>query len=64
MMDNLVKSNEISFMSLAGIPVKDYFGKQQLPDSLEIVTISTSKAFGGEVQCCLIDEESDVSSLS
>ncbi len=49
MMDNLVKSSEISFVSLADVPVKDYFGKQQLPDSLETVTISTSKAFTGEV---------------
>ena len=63
MLDNLVKSNEISFVSLADVPVADYFGKEPLPPSLETVTVSTSKAFTGEVQCSLIDNDSDISSL-
>jgi hypothetical protein len=63
--NTLVKSNEISFVSLSDVPVKVYFGREPLPDaSLETVTISTSKAFTGYVQCSLIDDASDISSLS
>ena len=63
MLDNLVKSNEISFVSLADVPVADYFGKESLPASLETVTVSTSKPFTGEVQYSLIDDSSDISTL-
>ncbi len=63
MMDNLVKSNKISFVSLADVPVKDYFGKEPLPHFLETVTVPTNKAFTGEVQCSLFDDASDISSL-
>jgi hypothetical protein len=64
MMDNLLKSNKISFVSLADVPSKDYFDNQLLMDSSETTTISTTKAFFSQVQCRVIDDKSDISCLS
>ena len=50
MMDNLVNSNKISFMSLSDVSVKDYFHKHDKLNTTDpTVTISTTKSFGGLV---------------
>ena len=59
MMENLVKSKEISCVSLADVPAKEYFdGHLHLNSSDTVtVTISTTKSFSGDAQCREIDDE-------
>jgi hypothetical protein len=64
MMDNLVKSKDISFVSLADVSAKEYFDGHLHLDSSDTVTIATTKTFSGDVQCQEIDEESDISCLT
>ena len=65
MMDNLSKSDDVSFVSLANVPVKEYFEDVPLRMSnTDTCTISTSKSFTGSVQYRVIDEKSDIACLS
>ena len=63
MMENLVKSKEISFVSLWDVPSKEYFENQQCLNSLT-TTISTIKEFSGVVHSREIDDKSDFSCLT
>ena len=65
MMDNMYKSKEISFVSLADVPANDYCDGPVLNDSSGTVTISTRKHFSGDVECRQIPPEgSEVSCLT
>ncbi len=45
MMDNMAKSDEISFVSLSDVPIKDYFDEIRSTDyDVDTLTISTSKS--------------------
>jgi hypothetical protein len=64
MMDNLVKSKEILVVSLSDVPAKEYFDGHLHLDSSDTVTISTTKAISGDLECQVIDKESDISCLT
>ena len=65
MMDNPSKSDDISFVSLADVPVKEYIEDVPvLMSNTDTCTISTSKSFTGSVTYRVIDEKSDVACLS
>jgi hypothetical protein len=64
MMDNLAKSDEISFVSLSVVPIKDYFYVTTTDCDVDTITLSTTKAFTGQVHHEPINESSAISSLS
>jgi hypothetical protein len=64
MMDNMAKSDEISFVSLLDVPIKDYFDVNNTDCNVDTMTISTTKSFTGHVHCEPINESSEISSLS
>jgi hypothetical protein len=51
MMDNMVISDEISFVSLSGVPIKDYFDVNNTDCNVDTMTISTTKSFTGLMYC-------------
>ncbi len=64
MMDKLAKSDEISFVSLSDVPIKDYFDVTTTDFDVDTITISTTKAFTGHVHYEPINKSSAISSLS
>jgi hypothetical protein len=64
MMDNLAKSDNISFVSLSDVPIKDYFDVTTTDFDVDTITISTTKAFTGHVHYEPINESSEISSIS
>jgi len=64
MMDNMAKSDEISFVSLSDVPIKDYFDELSNDYNVDTLTMSTTKSFTGHVHYQPINESSAISSLS
>jgi hypothetical protein len=64
MMDNMAKSDEISFVSLSDVPIKDYFDELSTDYDVDTLTMSTTKSFTGHVHYEPINESSVISSLS
>ena len=64
MMENLVKSKDISFVSLSDVPCNEYFHKTPISGNQTNVTISTKKQFSGAVNVDEINEDSELSCLS
>jgi hypothetical protein len=64
MMDDMAKSDKISFVSLSDVPIKDYFDVNNTDCNLDTITISTTKSFTGHVHYETINESSAISSLS
>jgi hypothetical protein len=64
MMDNMEKSDEISFVSLSDLPIKDYFDINNTDCDVDTMTISTTKSFTDHVHYEPINESSEISSLS
>ncbi len=64
MMDNMAKSDEISFVSLSDVPIKDYFDVKSTDCNVNTMTMSTTKSFTGHVHYEHINESSAISSLS
>jgi hypothetical protein len=63
MMDNLAKSDEISFVSLSYVSIKDYFDVTTTDFDVDTITISTTKAFTGHVHYEPINESSKITSF-
>ncbi len=49
MMDNMEKSDKISFVSLSDVPIKDYFDEFSTDYDVDTLTMSTTKSFTGHV---------------
>ncbi len=64
MMDNMAKSDKISFVSLSDVPIKDYFDVKNTDCYVNTMTMSTTKSFNGHVHYETINESSAISSLS
>ncbi len=64
MMDNMAKSDEISFVSLSDVLIKDYFDFNNTDCNVATITISTTKSFTGHVHYEPIHESSKIASLS
>ena len=64
MMDNMAKSDEISFVSLSDVPIKDYFDEFSTDYNVDTLTMSTTKSFTGRVHYQPIHESSAMSTLS
>jgi hypothetical protein len=64
MMDNMVRSDKISFVSYSDVPIKDYFDVNNTDCDVDTITISTTKSFTGHVHNEPINESSKISSLS
>ncbi len=64
MMDNMAKSDEISFVSLSDVPIKDYFDEISTDYNVDTLTMSTTKSFTGHVHYQPINESSAISTLS
>ncbi len=64
MMDNMAMSDDISFVSLSDVPIKDYFDVNNTDCDVDTMTISTTKSFTGHVHYEPINESSENSSLS
>jgi hypothetical protein len=64
MMDNIAKSDEISFVSLSDVPTKDYFNVKSTDCDVNTMTMSTTKSFTGHVHYEPTNESSAISSLS
>jgi hypothetical protein len=64
MMDNMAKTDEISFVSLSDVPIKDYFDELSTDCHVDTLTMSTTKSFTGHVHYQPINESSAISSLS
>jgi hypothetical protein len=64
MMDNMAKSDEISFVSLSDVPIKDYFDEFSTDYNVDTLTMSTTKSFTGHVHYQPINETSAMSTLS
>jgi hypothetical protein len=64
MMDNMEKSDKISFVSLSDVPIKDHFNVNNTNCDVDTMTISTTKSFTGHVHYEPINESSEISSLS
>jgi hypothetical protein len=64
MMDNMAKSDEISFVSLSDVPIKDYFDVNSTGCDVTTMTMSTTKLFTGHVHYEPINESSAISSLA
>jgi hypothetical protein len=63
MMDNVAKSDKISFVSLSDVPIKDYFDVTNTVCDVDTITISTTKSFTGHVHYEPIYESSTISSF-
>ncbi len=63
MMDNMAKSDKISFVPLSDVPIKDYFDVKSTECYVNTMTMSTTKSFTGHVHYP-INESSAISSLS
>ena len=68
MMENLALSNEISFVSLSDVPVKEFFDSQASPTlkcdtNHDTVAISTMKSFSGDVHYREINDNPDTECL-
>jgi hypothetical protein len=64
MMDNMAKSDEISFVSLSDVPMKDYFDVNSTDCDVTTMTMSTTKLFTGHVLYEPINKSSAISSLA
>jgi hypothetical protein len=64
MMDNMAKSDEISFVSLSDVPIKDYFDVKSTDCGVNTMTMSTTKSFTDHIHYEPINESSAISSLS
>jgi hypothetical protein len=64
MMDNMVKSDKNSFVSLSDVTIKDYFDVTTTDCYVDTITITTTKSFTGHVHYEPINESSAISSLS
>ena len=64
MMDNMEKSDKISFVSLSDVPIKDYFDVNNTDCNVDTMTLSTTKSFTGYVHYEPINESSEINSLS
>ncbi len=64
MMDNMAKSDKISFVSLSDVPIKDYFDEFSTDYDVDTLTMSTTKSFTGHVHYQPINESSAMSTLS
>ena len=64
MMDNMAKTDKISFVSLSGVPIKDYFDELSTDYNVDTLIMSTTKSFTGRVHYQPINESSAISSLS
>jgi hypothetical protein len=60
MMDNMAKSDKISFVFLSDVPIKDYFDV----NNTDCMTLSTTKSFTGHVHYEPINESFEINSLS
>jgi hypothetical protein len=49
MMDNMMKSDEISFVSLSDVTIKNYFDVTRTDCYVDTITILTTKSFTGHV---------------
>jgi hypothetical protein len=63
MMDNMAMSDEISFVSLSDVPIKDYFDVKSTDWDVNTMTMSTTKPFTGHVHYEPINDRSTTSSL-
>ncbi len=63
MMDNMAKSDKISFVSLSDVPIKNYFDLKSTDCYVNTMTVSTTKSFTGHVHYEPINESSAISSL-
>ncbi len=64
MMDNMAKSDEISFVSLSDVPIKDYFDVKSTDCYVNTMTMSTTESFTGHVHYEPINDSSTISSFS
>jgi hypothetical protein len=64
MMDNMAKSEKISFVSLSDVQIKDYFDVNITDCNATTMTMSTTKLFTGRVHYELINKSSAISSLA
>jgi hypothetical protein len=64
MMDNMAKSDKISFVSLSDVPIKNYFDVNNTDCNVDTITTSTTKSFIGHAHYETINESSAISSLS
>jgi hypothetical protein len=64
MMDNMAKSDKISFVSLSDVPIKDYFDVNNTDCNVDTMTLSRTKSFPGHVHYEPINETSEINSLS
>ncbi len=64
MMDNMAKSDKISFVFLSDVPIKDYFDVKSTDCYVNTMTMSTTKSFTGHVHYEPINESSEISFLS
>jgi hypothetical protein len=68
MMENFAESNEISFVSLSDVPVKEFFESKEITTlkcntNHDTVTISTMKSFSGEIHYREINENPNTECL-
>jgi hypothetical protein len=62
MMDNMAKSDKISFVSLSDVPIKDYFDVNNTDCNVDTISLSTTKSFTGHVYYYEpINESSEIS---
>jgi hypothetical protein len=64
MMDNMAKSDDISFVSLSDVPIKNYFDEFSTDYNMDTLTMSTTRSFTGHVHYQPINESSAISTLS
>jgi hypothetical protein len=64
MMDNMAKSDKISFISLSDVPIKDYFDVNNTDCDVDTMTISTTMSFTGQVHYESNNQSSEIFSLS
>jgi hypothetical protein len=64
MMDNMAKSDKVSFVSLSDVSIKDYFDVNNPDCNVDTMNISTTNSFTGHEHYEPINESSDISSLS
>ena len=60
----MAKSDEISVVSLSGVPIKDYFDELSTDYNVNTLTMSKTKSFTGHVHYEPINESSAMSTLS
>ncbi len=64
MMDNMAKSDKISFVPLSDVPIKDYFDELSTDCHMDTLTMSTTKSFTGHAHYQPINESSVISYFS